>query len=567
MSIARINIFLAMIFFSFWLQSCSSPIKQSQNNEVVKILDYYPTKEWRSATPEEQGLDSRNLANLIKFFIQENINLHSLLVVRNGYLILDTYFWPFTSENAVHDIASCTKSITSTLVGIAIDKGYIENVNVPLKHYFNNVDKEVTLKDLLTMSSGLKCESQPSEKTLHEMINSSNWIDFAIKRPQNHLPGKLWNYDSSGVHLLSAVISRATGKSAAQYAQENLFSFLGIKKVFWPADPQGITHGWGDLRLTPQQMAKIGLLFLNNGIWDGARVISKKWIDEATRNQVPGRGYGYLWWIPTNVNSPTASRSFFAEGRGGQIIYVSPESGMVVVTTGGVKGVADFQKMMRAIESMIIAPVVDRSNAFAGPSTTPLPGPLSVNREAQLLLANLVKQVATPPSPKLTLSIPSIAKKIQKKIYKLNPNNIGWKTIAFDFPNANANLNVNTIVKGENAYEAKMNIRMGFGENNDNTSSTLRFGLDDIWRINSDVQYVAMDPKSADQQRLENSQIALKAHWEGENKLLIDFNLLGVIEFGVISVIFNDRYSDVKFTESTENKVVSEFRGTLADTR
>jgi CubicO group peptidase (beta-lactamase class C family) len=309
--------------------------------------NYFPTATWRTSTPEEQGIDSVSLARTINELIDKNLGLHSLLIIRNGYMVLDAYFYPFTPDTK-HDLASISKSVTSALIGIAIDKGYIKNVNEKMLDFFpdeqiHNLTKEkasITIKDLLTMRSGLRelqYDDPHGEVTLHQMTNSPNWLAYELNLSMKDQPGTHWVYNSEGIYLLSVILSKATNLSALNFAQKYLFSPLGISDVGWPCDRQyRYSSAWGELRMTPHDMAKIGYLYLHNGSWMGEQIISSKWIKDSTQAQVKKVGYGnenygYLWWVSGDADK---TGLYSAVGRGGQNIIIWPEKNLIVVTTG-----------------------------------------------------------------------------------------------------------------------------------------------------------------------------------------------------------------------------------------
>jgi CubicO group peptidase (beta-lactamase class C family) len=231
--------------------------------------DYWPTNGWRRSTPEQQGMDSTQLAKAVDYLInQRTYAIHSLLVIRNGTIVTDVYFYPF-KQGEKHDLASVTKSITSTLVGVAIKQGYIASVRQPVLSFFPgrqiaNVDADknaMTLEDLLTMRAGLECVNTPTELSLIQMMQSQNWVQYALDLPMVDAPGERFVYCSPAPHLLQAVIQAATGQQTLGFATKSLFTPLGITDFIWPLDPQGVVHGWGDMRMTPYDMAKIGLLY------------------------------------------------------------------------------------------------------------------------------------------------------------------------------------------------------------------------------------------------------------------------------------------------------------------
>jgi len=196
---------------------------------VPEQPSYWPTQGWRTSPPEEQGIDSESVLRAIDFIEKEQLNMHSLLVIRNGYIVADVFFYPF-APNSKHDVASVTKSFTSTLIGVALHKGYIKSLQQPLLSFFPNrtaahldADKRaVTLEHLLTMSSGLKCRTWPGEITLFRMMQSPDWVQYMLDLPIKCKPGARFKYSSGGVHLLSAVLHESTGMNALEFAREKI---------------------------------------------------------------------------------------------------------------------------------------------------------------------------------------------------------------------------------------------------------------------------------------------------------------------------------------------------------
>jgi len=297
----------------------------------------WPTSGWRTSTPEEQGIDSGMLASMLDTIQQEGYAIDSVLVVRNGVMVLDATIHPF-GPGKRHIIHSCTKSIVSSLIGIAIDEGYIDGVEQPVLGIFPdrsvaNLDtrKEMmTLQDLLTMSNGLECRDSYLYRWrgLNRMRESEDWVQFMLDLPMAEEPGTRFEYCNGGSFLLSAIIQETTGQSAQAFAEEHLFGPLGISDVDWPVNPQGISIGWGELHLRPHDMAKIGYLYLNEGVWDGRQVVPAAWVAESTRKHISAQtlqaGYGYQWWVqPSGI--------YMALGYAGQYIVVVPNKEMVVV--------------------------------------------------------------------------------------------------------------------------------------------------------------------------------------------------------------------------------------------
>lgn len=316
--------------------------QQAPAPAAVADSTYWPKRGWRVSTPEAQGMDSEALADALDYIRQHRTAIHSLLIVRNGYVVLDAYFYPFQNGQA-HDTASATKSITATLIGIEIGERKLDGVHRPVLSLFperNIGDRDprqerITIEDMLTMTSGLDCHFDHGEITLRQMTESPDWVGFMLRLPMAAEPGTRFEYCSGGMHVLSAVTSQITGMSALEFARRDLFQPLGIEDAGWPSDPQGVSHGWGDLRLQPHDMAKLGYLWLHRGRWDGRQIIPAEWMQAATQaHSHPNFGsgeYGYGFWIYPQ-RKPLL---YEALGRGGQRISIVPSKDLIVVFTGG----------------------------------------------------------------------------------------------------------------------------------------------------------------------------------------------------------------------------------------
>ena len=227
-------------------------------------------------------MDSGKLADMFDVVRQKKIPIHSLQVIRNGYLVLDAYFYPY-KDGDTHDTASVTKSVTATLVGMAIDQRLIPSVQEPVVSFFKtrniaNPDprkQAITVEDLLTMRPGLDCDERDGERTLHEMRQHSDWVQFMLDRPMAGRSGESFVYCSPTMHLLSALLREATRQTALEFARRTLFASLGIQNAEWPSDSQGNNFGWGDLHLHPRDMAKLGFLYLHDGVWEGRQLLSR----------------------------------------------------------------------------------------------------------------------------------------------------------------------------------------------------------------------------------------------------------------------------------------------------
>src|SRR5579863_2652202 len=183
---------------------------------------------WQTSSPEEQGINSATLAAAIKRAKQHGDNIHSLLIIKNNHLVLDAGFYPFKNSYA-HDLASCTKSITSLLIGIAIDKGFIKSENQPILDFFpeykltNDTLKAITIRDLLNMSSGFQCSWNDGEKELREMMASKDWVKYMFSLPFASYPNSQFSYCSGNFYLLAEILQRVTKGSCLDFAQRYLF--------------------------------------------------------------------------------------------------------------------------------------------------------------------------------------------------------------------------------------------------------------------------------------------------------------------------------------------------------
>ena len=338
-----------------------------------KHPDYWPTKGWRTSSPESEGMDSDLLVKMLNVIWENNIDIHSVLVIRNGYMVLDAYSYPYDSE-IPHHIDACTQSISSALVGIGIDKGYIKDISQPVLDFFptrvaenlNDNKKSMTLENLLTMTTGLECRDPflYLQSGMFDMIipadwrMSEDWVQFIIDLPMVEKPGTRYEYCNGAPFLLSAILQKQTGMNALSFAEKHLFAPLGISEVGWPSNPQGTTLGYGHLFMRPHDMAKIGYLYLNSGMWDGKQIISSQWINASTRNYIDTTllpGYGYHWWI-------AMPDVYTAAGNKGQFIMVAPDKNIVAVFTGRLSP-KDFLIPLDLLAQYII-PAVKSPNAL-----------------------------------------------------------------------------------------------------------------------------------------------------------------------------------------------------------
>lgn len=340
------------------------------------------------STPEEQGMDSTRLAAMLDVIKERDYDIDSVSIVRHGYMVLDATVYPFQPDTK-HIIHSCTKSIVSALVGIAIGEGVIQGVDQPVLDIFServvaNVDankEAMTLEHVLMMANGLECRDSYLYRWrgLNQMRASGDWVQFVLDLPMSEAPGTRFEYCNGGSFLLSAIVQETTGQSAQAFAQEHLFGPLGIADVDWPANPRGISIGWGELRMRPHDMAKFGYLYLNRGQWEGRQVVPAAWAEASTRRHIAAGtlsdGYGYQWWVDDAGYT-------MALGYAGQYIVVVPDQDLVVVFASHLADQDFF--VPETLLKVYILPAAE--------SATSLPA----NPEGVALLEASTKTLATP---------------------------------------------------------------------------------------------------------------------------------------------------------------------------
>jgi CubicO group peptidase (beta-lactamase class C family) len=263
--------------------------------------------------------------------------LHSLLVSRDGELLLERYF-NGRRATQLANVKSVSKSVVSALVGIAIAEGVLPGVREPIGTYFADLlgapadspKRRITIEDLLTMRSGLE---STSSRNYGAWVTSRHWVRHALSRRLLAPPGTDMAYSTGNTHLLSAILTKATGASTWQFAERALARPLGFSLARWPRDPQGIYFGGNEMLLTPRQMLAFGELYLRRGQAAGRHVVPAAWVDESfvvrSRSAISGQLYGYGWWI----RELGGHQAFYAWGFGGQYIFIVPELRLVVVTT------------------------------------------------------------------------------------------------------------------------------------------------------------------------------------------------------------------------------------------
>ena len=352
---------------------------------------YWPTIEWKTSSPQSQDFDPRSISEMFEFIRKKQFPIDSVVIVKNGYLIGEFYS-NNTNEHTLGNIYSVTKSFTSALVGIAIDKGHLKSEEQTLGSIFskNNVIKDepklkdIRVQNLLTMTSGLKTRDNhlSNYSGIFALRNSKNWVDYIFSLGTEEKPGEIYNYSNGGSHILAAILAKITGVSVEKYAERHLFSYIGIKNYKWEKDPQGINHGYSNLELSARDMAKLGLLYLNKGKWDQKQIISSLWIEKSLKTHsypnkgrfnplklYPFNGYGYQWWSSETAweadlsyrkawalgnNAVHQSEYFLALGYEGQYVFILPHLNIVVVFKSQFKKARDILIPKALVEEFLL---------------------------------------------------------------------------------------------------------------------------------------------------------------------------------------------------------------------
>lgn len=318
---------------------------------------------WEIASPDSVGMDGAQLCTIAARLEQQATAVHSVVVIRHGKLVFEQYFpgydqpwgqtdgqYEFTATTK-HDMRSVTKSVTSLLVGIAIDRKLIAGVDEPVLKFFPDTAAvkqpgwdAITLRHLLTMSSGIKWDealawTDPKNDGPH-LVSEADPIGYVLARRVVAPPDVLWTYNGGGTELLGNILEQVSAKPLEAFAREALFQPLGMTDVEWKAYKNGKIAAAAGLRLRPRDAAKIGQLVLNRGQWNGQQVVSADWIAQSITPRFQAVGYfggtlfyGYQWWMGRSLAGGKDIKWVAAFGWGGQRIFIVPELDLVMMTT------------------------------------------------------------------------------------------------------------------------------------------------------------------------------------------------------------------------------------------
>jgi CubicO group peptidase (beta-lactamase class C family) len=335
----------------------------------------FPTKGWPQSTSGAQGMDRAVLEAFDRDLAAGKYGyVDGMLVIRHGAVVFEKTYdhakdfdrlfagkgapgiynyydpgWhPYYKHGPLHTMQSVSKSVTSALIGIAIGRGEIPGVDAKMMPYFTAFKVKsdsrrdaMRLRDVLTMTTGIRWDEETADYTdpannCAAMEGSDDWIRYVLDQPMAAEPGKTFVYNSGATELLSYLIWKTTGKQADDYAKEHLFTPLGID-FYWKRTPKGLADTEGGLYLTARDLAKFGLLYMKDGVWEGRRILPEGWVKSSTSTLTPtnekGIGYGYQWWTLPPTGAATHG-AFLAWGYGGQLLIVAPELDLIAVFTG-----------------------------------------------------------------------------------------------------------------------------------------------------------------------------------------------------------------------------------------
>jgi len=388
--------FLAFVLASSALLSCHSHYRSTAYSYVTpkQLSDGLPVDAMYN-----NGMDTGKIVALTKLILADKYpNIHSMLILRHGKLIYENYFagedeivgkgpagYVDHTIDDLHDCRSVSKSFTSACIGIAIKQGFIKSIDEPIFPYFKEYTKyfdaakrKITIRHLLTMTSGLKWDENTSyldpKNSEIQMDGSDDPVQFILSRKLTSVPGTTWNYSGGSATLLGEILRKATGERLDRFARRYLFAPLGIKKYTWEPmlkDKDMTAAAWG-LRLRSRDLAKFGLLYMNYGKWGNTQVLDTDWVKQSLSAQVSRpsenpnipRGYGFQFWTDLLIQPRYKTDIPWANGNGGQLIFFWRSMDILVVFTGGNYNRNDIENNAIAAFYIYIVPSVKEMQPY-----------------------------------------------------------------------------------------------------------------------------------------------------------------------------------------------------------
>jgi CubicO group peptidase (beta-lactamase class C family) len=338
------------LIYSLLIILISSCLKEDVSKKP--FVSYIPkdiNDGWEISTPENEKIDPKKLALIYEdFHKREDMwQARSLLVIRNGKLVAESYTKDDRDRTTPRLIQSCTKQVLGLLTGIAVEKRIISDINDPISKYIPETNtysdkKDITIKQLLTMSSGINFENNGIAGQNFDLFREKpdKIVDYILDRPLANRPGEIALYKDCDPHLVSVCIQNQVGKKTSEWAKEILFDPLGIQNLYWLAYKDGYTLGGYGIYTTPRDLAKFGQLVLNNGMHNGKQIVSEQWIKDMTTVRaynVYGTEFGYLWRLDSY------NKRIMMMGHGGQLVCIQPTKNLIVVITAEVNTQGDYE--------------------------------------------------------------------------------------------------------------------------------------------------------------------------------------------------------------------------------
>ena len=382
------------------------------------------------SSPEAEGISSTGLLAFLEAVDETVRDLHSFMVLRHGRVVAEGWWSPYAPEHP-HALFSLSKSFTSTAIGLAVAEGRLSVDDFVASLMPDDFPAEVSeklaamrVRHLLTMTAGYDPE------TGHLMFGQpeGNWAKGFLDRPMIHMPGTHFSYRDGAAYMLSAIVQQVTGMTMLDYLQMHLFEPLGIDDATWTVCPRGINTGFTGLSLTTEGIARFGQLYLQKGVWQGQRLLSEAWVEEATQRQVSNgnnpnvdeeQGYGYLFWRIRHG-------AYRGDGAFGQFCEVLPDQDAVLAITGGKEG-------MEVIQDLIWEHVLPAMTAKVLPE----------NSRAQHTLSKKLANLSIAPVQGHFIS--PVAMKAARRTYNLRAHDQNAERLSFDFGNGSFDITVESI--------------------------------------------------------------------------------------------------------------------------
>jgi hypothetical protein len=367
MTLPKLCTLLFIIIICFF--SCQNETMGPDNYDYTYQVPASVNEDWDVSSLSGVGMNESDLVDMMNFVNNSNDHqIHSIIIIKDDKLVFEEYFkghlfdtdqisseGPYIqySRDTLHFMASVTKSVTSVVFGMAMDKGLVSNVNTKLVAFYPDYaailtgqKSDITIKHLLTMTAGLAWDESTyyyndSRNDVTGLFNSGNPIAFILAKELESTPGQHFHYNSGYANILADMIRVKHQYNIKFLAEIQLFGPLNIKSYRWDMIRTNYVFASGGLYLKPRDLAKIGQLYLNGGSWEGYNLVSQEWIDESIENYIdPGwvdfsNGYGYQWWLYTFQRDGKSYDCFMAVGWGEQIMYVFPNEELVIVVNCG----------------------------------------------------------------------------------------------------------------------------------------------------------------------------------------------------------------------------------------